>query len=129
MKISTFILPLSAILLISAVLTVSSCRKPSPPTAVITVVNEEKVAVAGAEVTIYVGGINLALVDIANGKNKIVATTNSAGQVTLEFKYEAIYDVTAKQFDEDGNLMKQGDGVLILEEGKTYNEQIILRAE
>lgn len=109
------------------VLSISSCREPSPPKAVITVLDANDKAIAGAEVTVYLSIGGAAYVDIDGEQQDIIGITNSSGTVTLDFKYEAIYDVSVKVYDKDDDVIKTGDGVLILEEGKTYNEIIIAR--
>jgi hypothetical protein len=127
MKNSILVSTLLITLVLPLVFSISSCREPAPPRAVITVIDADKKVVAGAEVTIYVAENGPVYVDIDNEQQKIIATSDSNGQVTRDFKYEAIYNVIAKVLDKNGNVLKSGNGVLILEKGKTISETIIVR--
>lgn len=126
MKNSILVSTLLITLVLPLVFSISSCREPGKPQAVITVLDADDKPISGAEVTIYTPP-GAGYVDIENDLQEIVEITNSAGQVTREFKYEAIYDVSAKVYDKHGNVIKSGNGVIILEAGKTYNETIIAR--
>ncbi len=102
----------------------TSC-KPIPPTAVVTILNENNEPIEGAEVTVRADeGRVIYLADGMTTTN--VQLTNAAGQISYKFRYEAIYNVSVKTYKQS-HLDKQGKGVFILKEGKTCNEIIKLR--
>lgn len=106
----------------------SSCKRPKPPKATVTVVDEENVPVENAEVVV-IGAENNSYVYLSSGKKPAdTAITSAAGQVSYEFKYEAIYTVKVlKKKDRVIPFDRTGSGVLILKEDKTYDEKIKIR--
>lgn len=114
-----------SLLVLTSTFYLSSCKKPSPPKAVITVLDYDKTPVSDAEVTIYSNQQN-GYIDTETKQMDTTDVTDDNGQVTFEFKNEAILQVKAvKQLSKNVNL--EGDGVVILTQGETYNETVIIR--
>ncbi len=111
----------------------TSCKAPKPPKAVVTVTNVSGVTISGAVVTVYSDPHhtndqgNVGYVDPVDTVLIYQATTDESGQASFEFKYEAIYDVSASYMPESSNDTLKGSGVLILENDKTYEETVIIR--
>jgi hypothetical protein len=115
-----------------------SCKKPKDPKAVVTVIGTNKdgveVAQSGATVMILAdpnthdeyGNVGYVRPDLSDEEGLYFKkTTNSAGQVDFEFKYEAILKVYAYIVEKKDTIW--GEGALILEKDKTYNETVYLR--
>jgi hypothetical protein len=110
--------------LLAAIMVFSSCKK-EPPKAVIKVIDEMGNAVPGAEILItadegrgYIQPDNV---------RELKLYANASGIVERTFYDDAIYDVLARQYDEDNIVVKSGSGVLVLEKDQVYNETITIR--
>lgn len=112
------------IAVVFGIVSFSSCKK-DPPQAVIKVVNEAGLPVAGAEVIITA--------DEGNGwirpdnVKELILYTNSSGVLERTFLDDAIYDVLAQEKDDAEIVIRSGSGVLVLEVGTTCNETITIR--
>ncbi len=130
----------SAIIILLTVFTVTfySCKEPANPKAVVTVIGEDKdgneVAQANATVLIQAdpnthdehGNVGHVRPDLSDEEGLYFKkTTNSAGQADFEFKYEAILKVYAYIVQKKDTVW--GEGALILEKDKTYEETVYLR--
>ena len=104
-----------------------SCKRPAPPKAVITVVDENNVPVEGA--TVIVRADNGRVIYLKNGMVlQDTAKTDANGQVSYEFMYEAIYNVKATKLKtSNAGVDRSGTGVLILKEDETYEEKVKIR--
>lgn len=125
----------------------SSCKKDTPPKAVVTVKTSTGAIVSGAYVKVYSdpryyndfvveGTDTLYMYDPVgyyDPDGKIlydVKTTNTAGQTEHEFKYESIYNVVVKKpYKVSHNVWDtlRGEGALILKMNETYQETIVIR--
>jgi len=103
----------------------SSCKKPNPPKATITVLDYDKNPVSDAEVKIYSNQQN-GYIDPETKKLDTTDVTDENGRVTFTFKYEAILQVKASK-KVSNKVSLEGDGVVILTEGETYQETVIIR--
>lgn len=108
---------------------VQSCKDPEPPKAVVTVRNGfdgNKVA-ENVVVTVYVGAQNgkPGYVDPDNKTPDVKQTTDASGQCFFDFNVANILQVKA-ELPMSGDTL-YGEGVLVLEEDKTYNETVYLR--
>lgn len=108
--------------------TITSCRKPDAPKAIITVIDTAGYAVEGATVKIYINK-NGAYIDPKEGVLEHVDYTNASGEVRYESKYEGIRDVYAEIAPDSVTSfqVRTGEGVLVLKEDETYSETIKLR--
>ena len=112
---------------------VSSCKKPKPPKATVTVTSVNNVPIPNAIVKVYSDPNhvndqgNVGYVDPVDTVLTYVSTTDNSGQAHFEFKYEAIYNVLASYKPESSSDTLKGTGVLILENDKTYEETVIIR--
>ena len=128
-KLFTFISILGMFLILGT----TSCKDPKPPKATVTVTSVSGVHLEGAVVTIYSDPHhtnnqgNVGYVDPKDTVLTYIATTDASGQASFEFKYEAIYDVSAWYLPESSNDTLKGSGILILENDKTYEETVIIR--
>ncbi len=121
------------LLVIFLMMETTSCKDPKPPKATVTVTSVSGSNIAGAVVTVYSDPHhtndqgNVGYVDPVDTVLVYTATTDESGQASFEFKYEAIYDVSAWYLSESSNDTLKGSGVLILENDKTYEETVIIR--
>ncbi len=124
----------AAVILIVALLFISgynflSCKRPVPPKAIVSVVNEKNEPVEGAQVVIRADSGRV----IYLKSGMVLADTqltDASGQISYEFRYEAIYNVKAKTQKKVGGVMTtllQGSGVFILKEDETYSETVTIR--
>jgi hypothetical protein len=124
--VSVFSLVIFAIIIAS----VSSCKDPEPPKAVIYVESQEGEAVSDARVIIRAADSDSThtMVYLASGPKKISDTsyTDDEGKVRKDFMYEAIYRVEVTKSGDNNTPLRKGVGVLILENDKTYEETIII---
>jgi len=109
----------------------TACHTPKDPKARITVLNgfDQNKAAVSAIVTVYVsssaGGHGQ--VNPSDGTVKVVGTTDASGVVNFDFSYESILQVKAELPAPLINDTLYGEGVLVLEEDKTYEETVYLR--
>ncbi len=121
------------ILVMIFIVSTTSCKKPKPPKATVTVTNVSGVHLANAIVKVYSDPNhvndqgNVGYVDPVDTVLTYVAATDGSGQASFEFKYEAIYNVLAKYVADGSSDTLKGTGVLILENDKTYEETVIVR--
>ncbi|GAB4287325.1 MAG: hypothetical protein Kow0068_13130 [Marinilabiliales bacterium] len=127
---------LIVILLVVSGYMISSCKKPKPPKAIVTVYNGEanNVPVEGATVKVF---SNPSLTDTSHQSDvgyvfpdsmilEVEGVTDEFGQVSFEFRYESILHVEAKLgVNKKDTLI--GYGALILKEDETYSETIIMK--
>jgi len=129
----TKIFTIIGLLVIFLMLGTTACKAPKPPKATVTVTNVSGSAIEGAVVTVYSDPHhtnnqgNVGYVDPKDTVLTYIATTDASGQASFDFKYEAIYDVSAWYLPESTNDTLKGTGVLILENDKTYKETVIIR--
>jgi len=115
-----------------------SCKKPADPKATVTVIGTNKdgaeVAIEGATVKVLAdpnthdehGNVGHVRPDLDSDEGLyFTKTTNSSGKADFEFKYEAILKVYAYIVEKKDTVW--GEGALILEKDKTYNETVYLR--
>lgn len=106
-----------------------SCKRPAKPKAIVTVVDEEDLAVENARVVVRADSGRV--IYLSSGiKLSDTAYTDANGQLSYEFLYEAIYNVKVyKKHDAHPpyNYDRIGTGVLILKEDATYEERIKIR--
>lgn len=112
----------------------SSCEEAEPPRAKITILNDSGEPVEGARVIVKAADSDSShtVVYLASGPKPIADTSYSDndGEVTYEFRYEAIYKVeVTKGTDNDHPNVRRGLGVLILENDKTYEEEITINEQ
>ena len=121
------------LLIMVSVGVLSSCKDPVPPKATVTILNgmddgiEMNIPLEEAIVTVYI--------DPNTGKpgytdpdgevEKQVKLTDGSGKASFEFTLENILQVKA-EYPYNGDTL-YGEGVLVLEEDKTYEETIHLR--
>lgn len=114
----------------------SSCKKPTPPKAIVNVIDEAGNPVSGAMVVVKAPNAdNTHTVIYLLNETKHVADTqytDDDGRTYYDFKYEAVYRVeVTKGTDRQHPLKRRGIGVLELQEDKTIkpiikiNEQTI----
>ena len=132
-KVSVFLV--IALLLVSGYF-ISSCKKPKPPKAIVTVFNGEDndIPVEGATVKVY---SDPSMTDTSHEsavgyvfpdsmKLEVIQVTDEFGQASFEFKYESILHVEAiLGISKTDTLI--GYGALILKEDETYSETIIMK--
>ncbi len=114
-----------SIIVLTSAFYLSSCKKPKNPKAVITVLDYEKNPVSDATVKVYSNQQN-GYVDPETKQMDTTDITDENGQVTFTFKYESILQVKATK-DVSNKVKLEGDGVVILTEGETYKETVIIR--
>lgn len=112
----------------------NSCEEPEPPRAIVTVLDENGDPVEGAMVIVKAADSDSShtVVYLANGPKAIADTswTNDNGKVSYEFRYASIYKVeVTKGTDRDHPFVRRGLGVLILEEDKTFEEEITVNEQ
>lgn len=114
--------------LLIGVITSTSCKKPKPPKAIITVYDTANYKVEGAMVVIYVDK-NGALIDPNNGIEADTQYTSSGGTVEFENDFEAIFDVYAEIGPDSIDYFKKfvGEGVIILKNDEVDEEPIYLK--
>lgn len=117
-----------------SIMTLNSCKDPVPPKATVTVRNGMdnnglvmNKLLEGAIVTVYIdpNSGKPGYVDPAGKVDKQVKTTDASGTCTFDFSLENILQVKA-EYPFSGDTL-YGEGVLVLEEDKTYEETIHLR--
>jgi hypothetical protein len=117
------------VLSLLTLIAVQSCKDPESPKAVVTVKNgfDDNKLAEGVIVTVYVGPQNgkPGYVDPDSKTAKIVKNTDASGKCNFDFTLENILQVKA-EYPIPGDTL-YGEGVLVLEEDKTYNETIFLR--
>ena len=91
----------------------------------ITVLDYDRNPVSDAEVKVYSNQQN-GYVDPEIKQMDTTDVTDENGQVTFTFKYEAILQVKATK-KVSNKVSIEGDGVVILTEGETYKETVIIR--
>ncbi len=106
-----------------------SCKKPTPPKAVVYVIDENNKAVEGARVIVKAANSDSAhtMVYFLNETKRVADTSYSDkdGKVFYDFKYEAIYKVeVTKGTDRTHPFVRRGIGILILENNKTAESKI-----
>jgi len=114
-----------SLLVLTSTFYLSSCKKSKNPIAVITVLDYNKNPVSDAEVKVYSNQQN-GYVDPEVKQMDTTDVTDENGQVTFTFKYEAILQVKASK-EVSNKVSMEGDGVVILTEGETYKETVIIR--
>lgn len=103
-----------ALLLCLIMLGISSCRKKdSTCYALITVTDAGGASVSGANVHLHANSVS--------GQVEATGTTDGAGQITFDFKLQAIFNVDADK----GGLM--GSGIVKLEPGETVEKTVIIQ--
>lgn len=124
------------VIVTGVVLFTFSCKQPTPPKAIVTVVDTENKPVEGARVIVKAANSDNShtVVYLLNEAKPVADTryTNAEGKVFYDFKYEAIYRVeVTKSKDRTHPFVRRGLGVLILENDKTaevtieINEQTV----
>jgi len=111
-----------------------SCQKDDPPKATVTVVDNTGAAVTSAKVTVKVGYSNTdpkyanTYVDPNTGLREIVEYTSSTGTASFDFVRPAVLTAYAEYTTEyNGNtIVYTGKGILVLDEGKTFEKTIIV---
>jgi len=111
-----------------------SCQEPNPPEAIIIVQDEDGQPVEGAMVVVKAAPSDSShtVVYLLSGPKLVADTswTDDSGQVSYEFKYQAIYKVeVTKGTDRDHPFVRRGLGVLMLENDKTYVETITINEQ
>jgi len=106
-----------------------SCKPETPPKAVVTVVDEDGVAIEEATVIVKAANSDSAhtVVYLLNEAKAVADTswTNEEGKVFYDFKYEAIYKVEVTvNADREHPFARRGIGILILENDKTIESKI-----
>jgi hypothetical protein len=106
-----------------------SCQKPTPPKAVVLVVDENNVPIKGARVIVKAANSDSAhtVVYLLNEAKSVADTswTDKEGKVFYDFKYESIYKVEVTVgTDRDHPFARRGIGILILENDKTIESKI-----
>ncbi len=118
-----FVLAIVAIFLVFA----NACKKPQPPKATILVIDQEGKPVKKAMVVIKAADSDSThtMVYLESGAKPIADTsfTKANGKVEKTFLYEAIYRV---EVTKEGNPIRKGIGVLVLENDKVYEETITI---
>ncbi len=127
MKTKKVIIFFFASLMFVAGIQLFSCKRPAPPKAVVTVVDEENLPVEGA--TVIVRADSGRVIYLKSGMVLAdTAKTDANGQVSYEFMYEAIYNVKASKLKtSNAGVDRFGTGVLILKEDETYEEKVKIR--
>lgn len=100
-----------------------SCRKPSPPKAIVITLDTAYKPMANVKVTVYAQP-NGSYVDPNDRVLNLKETTDASGQARFTFKNEAIFNVKA----EFGNpVTRQATGMIILKEDQEITKTLILR--
>ena len=112
----------------------NSCKEPEPPRAIVLVLDENSEPVEGAMVIVKAADSDSShtVVYLADGPKQIADTswTDDNGKVSYEFRYESIYKVeVTKGTDRDHPFLRRGLGVLILENDKTFEEEITINEQ
>ncbi|HET6245545.1 MAG: hypothetical protein H0V01_03510 [Bacteroidetes bacterium] len=94
------------ILIAAATITITGCRRPAKPEAIITITTVDKKPVSGATVFLHANDAT------KPGDYEYTLTTNGAGQAHFKFDLEAIYTIDAKK----DSLFGQGTVRLIMDE-------------
>ncbi len=126
---------ISAIVGFFGLIIFNSCQKATPPKATV-LVTKDGVAQAGAMVVIKAdpntstehGDIGHVRPDLREDGLDMHSVTNSAGQASFDFKYEAILRVYAYIVPKKNDTI-WGEGALILKEDETCSETVKLRYE
>lgn len=109
-------------------ISISSCKKSTPPKATILVVDEDNDPVSKARVIIKAADSDSAhtVIYLADGPVKVADTTftDQSGKISLEFLYEAIYKVEVAKDGSGSNPSRRGIGALILKNNETYEETV-----
>lgn len=139
MKKSKVLIFFSFVLVFACLISITSCKDPDNPKAIVTVFNGEDQSsppVEGAIVRVYSDPSitdpshlgSLGYVDPDSLKLEDIQTSDELGQTHHEFKYESILHVEAK-FAIKKNDTLYGYGALILKDEETYVETIILKRQ
>ncbi|HBF88480.1 MAG TPA: hypothetical protein DDX39_07555 [Bacteroidales bacterium] len=115
---------LVSVLTISLV-TNTSCKKPKPPKAIITVVDTAEYTIEGAMVVIYVDK-NGAMIDPNAGIVSDTDYTGSNGTVEFEFSNEAIFDVYVEKTYGD-TVTLTGEGIIVLKNDELAEEEVEIK--
>lgn len=100
-----------------------SCRKPSPPKAIVITLDTAYKPMANVKVTVFAQP-NGSYVDPNDRILNLKETTDANGRAYFEFKNEAIFNVKA----EFGNpVTRQATGMIILKEDQEITKTLILR--
>ena len=126
---------ISVIIGIFGLVLFNSCKKPEPPKATV-LVTKDGVAQAGATVVVRAdpntstehGDVGHVRPDLREDGLNMSSVTDGSGQVSFDFKYEAILRVYAYIVPKKNDTI-WGEGALILKEDDTYSETVILRYE
>jgi len=125
------------VILVIATIVTSSCKKPIPPKAIITVIGTDKkgneIYQQGAVVVVKAdpdthdnhGNVGHVRPDLKNGLDT-TGVTGANGTINFDFKYEAILRVYAYIVPKKNDTL-WGEGAIILENDKTYDETVYLR--
>jgi hypothetical protein len=110
------------------VFSVSSCRKPDKPRAVITVYDTSGYTIEGAFVKIYVDK-NGAYINPKDSTLEFTDYTNESGEIVYESDLEGIRDVFVSMGPDSINYFEErtGEGVLVLKADQVYYEEITIR--
>ena len=127
------------IILIFVTVITSSCKKPIPPKATITVIGTDKngkeIYQDGATVVVKAdpdthdehGNVGHVRPDLDSDIGLYSkGVTGSSGTINFDFKYEAILRVYAYTVPKKNDTL-WGEGAIILKENETYNETVYLR--
>lgn len=134
MKRSIFV-SISIFVIIGVVFAISSCSQPGNPKAVVTVLGENGQPIENAQVIVKapIQDATISTMVYLKDQDKALADTSQTdrnGQVFYTFKYEAIYRVEVTIGPSHGNpFSRRGIGVLILENGKTYETTITVNTQ
>lgn len=116
------------ILILSAILVLvsyNSCEKESKPQASVLVCLENDTPVEGAIVTVY-SSPNGSYIDPTTLTEDATQETNESGRVYFTFEEKCI--LTAKaEYETDKGVILKADGLLMLEEGETYERKLIVK--
>ncbi len=128
----SIIISFNIILLAGIVIFSSSCRQEDPPRAVVNIVDESDKPVSGAMVIVKaVNADSLQTAIYLQDGMKLVADTqytSTDGKIEYDFKYESIYKVEVTKTS-NYSPTKRGVGILVLENGKTYETTIELNEQ
>lgn len=114
---------LNILFILMIILMLFSCRKTTPPKALIITYDTAYRPIAGVKVTIYAKP-NGSYVYPNDKVLKLEEYTNSSGEARFEFKNEAIFNVKA----EKGNPPTlKAEGMIFLKENEEVKKVLILR--
>jgi len=116
-----------SVLLLFGVTVFFSCKKDTPPKAIVTVVDTGGVRIANVKVTVYAKP-NGSYVDPDSKSVNAIEFTDSGGDAYFTFKYKAILYAKAELFNgSNPTPIKSGEKIIKLEENKTQAVTVTIK--